>query len=191
MTKSLLIGIAISLMMAGSLFSQTHTHNNMGVKAGVNLYNVHNSNTSDPDINLGLHLGLLTHMHLTEAFALQPEIYYSMQGSRSGDNRLNLGYVNVPILVQYMFAEGFRIQVGPQLGVLLHGNTNAANGSVRDHYNTLEAGISIGASYIHTPSSFGVDLRYNHGLTDITKSSLIKHTNRGVQIGVFYLFNHS
>jgi hypothetical protein len=44
--------------------------------------------------------------------------------------------------------------------------------------------------YVHTASGFGVDARYNLGLSNINESDAVKSTNRGVQVGVFYLFKH-
>jgi hypothetical protein len=39
-------------------------------------------------------------------------------------------------------------------------------------------------------TGFGIDLRYNHGINDINKSNDVKSTNRGIQLGLFYLFGH-
>lgn len=115
-----------------------------------------------------------------------------MQGGESGNTNFNLDYINIPVLFQYMFDNGFRIQAGPQVGFLVR--AKAENGStsldIKDEFKTIDAGISFGASYIHTPSSFGVDARYNLGLTDISESSGMTSTSRGLQVGIFYLFDH-
>jgi hypothetical protein len=115
-----------------------------------------------------------------------------MQGGKSGGTNFNLDYINVPVLLQLMFDNGFRIQAGPQIGFLVR--AKAENGSttidVLDDFKSIDAGLSFGASYVHTPSNFGIDVRYNLGLSDISESSAVSSNSRGLQVGVFFLFNH-
>lgn len=186
--KFQLIGLLCAIMMTSTLQAQ---HFNVGVKGGLNAYNVTGGNF---DQKLGVHLGLLGHLHLTENFGLQPEIYYSMQGGefRNADTNLNLGYINIPVLLQYMFNNGFRLQAGPQIGVLASANTVAGNTTVdvKDNYKNIDLGLGLGASYVHPPTGFGVDARYNLGMTNISENTSLDYRNRGFQLGVFYLFKH-
>ncbi len=180
--------ITIMVLAAGTVTAQ---HTNFGIKGGLNSFNIETDNNSDLDSKIGLNIGLLGHIHLDDQYAFQPELVYSMQGAKSGNTDFKLDYINVPLLVQYMFDNGFRIQAGPQLGFLL--NAKAENGSsvdIKDDFKTIDLGLSVGASYVHTPTGFGIDARYNLGLSDISEDSNVKSTNRGLQIGVFYLFGH-
>ena len=170
---------------------------NIGVKAGANFYNVKEDNGLKYDTKTGLHLGLLGHIHLAPQLALQPEIVYSSQGAKltSGNDKvkLNLDYINVPVLVQYMFDNGFRLQAGPQVGFLVSAKAenNGVKTDIKSSLKTVDFGIGAGVGYVHPPSGFGVDLRYNLGLSNINEDKTDnKLTNRGVQLGVFYLFNH-
>ena len=57
---------------------------NIGTKIGLNSYNIINDNGSSYDSKIGLHAGILGHIHLDGTdgqFALQPELVYSMQGA--------------------------------------------------------------------------------------------------------------
>ncbi|WP_372906053.1 porin family protein [Rhodohalobacter sp.] len=180
--------ITIMVLAAGTVTAQ---HTNIGIKGGLNSYNINSDNGSGFDSKIGLHIGLLGHIHLKDQIAFQPELVYSMQGTESGNTDINLDYINIPLLFQYMYDNGFRIQAGPQLGFLL--NAKAENGSsvdIKDDFKTMDLGLSVGASYVHTPTGFGVDARYNLGLSDISENSSNELTNRGVQLGVFYLFGH-
>lgn len=180
--------ITIMVFAAGTVTAQ---HTNFGVKGGLNSYNINTDNGSSFDSKIGLHVGLLGHIHLKDQYAFQPELVYSMQGAKSGNTDFKLDYINVPLLVQYMFDNGFRIQAGPQLGLLV--NANAENGSstdISDDFKSIDLGLSVGASYVHPPTGFGIDARYNLGLSDISENSNIKSTNQGVQVGLFYLFGH-
>jgi len=189
--KSIIATIALFTVMAGGTVQAQHV--NIGIKGGLNAYNLVNNNGGEFDTKLGAHAGLLGHIHMASQFGLQPEIYFSMQGAKSsvGDAKLNLNYVNVPVLLQYMFNNGFRLQAGPQVGFLM--SAKADNGSsvdVKDSFNNLDLGLSFGASYVQPSTGFGFDVRYNYGMSDIAESSLVETYNRGFQVGVFYLFKH-
>ena len=180
--------ITILFLAAGTATAQ---HTNIGVKGGLNSFNINTDNGSSFDSKTGLHLGLLGHIHLSDKYAFQPEIVYSMQGAKSGNRDINLDYINVPLLVQYMFDNGFRIQAGPQLGLLVNAKSeNSSSVDIKDDFKSIDLGLSVGASYVHPPTGFGIDARYNLGLSDISESSSVKSTNQGIQVGVFYLFGH-
>jgi len=181
--------ITILFMAAGTVSAQNI---NIGTKIGLNSYTINTDNSSNFDSKLGMHAGLLGHIHLNSQFALQPEIVYSMQGAKSGNTDLKLDYINIPVILQYMFDNGFRLQAGPQLGLLVNAKAdNSSSVDIKDDFKTFDAGLSFGASYVHPPTDFGIDLRYNLGLTDISENSNVTSTNRGFQIGIFYLFNHN
>jgi hypothetical protein len=50
--------------------------------------------------------------------------------------------------------------------------------------------LGAGIGYVEPSSGLGIDARYNIGLTDISENTAFKSTNRGFQIGLFYLFQH-
>lgn len=182
-----------AILMSGTASAQNV---NIGVKAGANFYNVNTEGSDNADTKTGLHAGLLGHIHLAPQLALQPEIYYSSQGSKSNvaniNRKLNLDYINVPVLLQYMFDNGFRLQAGPQVGFLVNAKSevNGVKTNVKESLKTVDFGVGAGIGYVHPPSGFGVDARYNLGLSNINENSAVKSTNRGFQVGVFYLFNH-
>ena len=182
-----------SLLMIGTVNAQSV---NLGIKGGLNVFNVKDDNESNYDPKTGLHLGLLAHIHLSKQWALQPELVYSGQGAKyttSGtDSKLKLNYLNVPIMFQYMFDNGFRIETGPQVGFLLSAKTetNDVSVDVKDQLKGTDLGLGFGLGYIHVPSGFGVDARYNLGLTNISDDDDNKAMNRGFQLGVFYQFQH-
>ncbi len=178
------------ILMAGSVNAQ---HVNMGIKSGLNVYNIHNDNGVKYDSKTGLHLGLLAHIHLNKIWAVQPELVYSAQGAKyifsNSETKLNLNYINVPVLLQYMFDNGFRLQAGPQVGFLISAKTG--NGTdVKDNFKGIDFGLGLGAGYIKPSTGLGVDVRYNPGISNINENSSVKSTNRGFQLGIFYQFKH-
>ncbi len=181
------------LMMAGTTASAQHSH--IGIKGGLNLYNVHHDSDTKYDYKAGFHAGLLAHLHISDHFALQPEVVYSTQGANykyfNTTTKFNLDYINVPVLFQYMFENGFRLQAGPQLGVLINARSKNDNFSYnhKDELEPIDLGVTVGMSYVSS-SGFGVDARYVHGLTSISKNNSFNFYNRGFQLGVFYIFKH-
>lgn len=191
--KFYLIAIIAALMATTSVQAQ---HTNVGIKGGLNLYNVNNESSENGEAKAGFHLGLIGHIHLNERFAFQPEVVFSTQGSKrkelGQEVKLNLNYINVPLLLQYMFDNGFRLQAGPQLGLLVSAKNEVNKSEInqKDDYKNIELGASFGMGYVNPNSNFGIDARYNLGLTDINENSAGVSSNRGFQLGLFYLFNH-
>lgn len=187
--KFKLIVVIAALMIAGTAHAQ---HVNIGIKGGLNLYTISGDNDGDYSIKPSFHIGLLGHIHLADNFALQPELVFSAQGTKYESNgedfNLNLNYINVPVLFQYMFDNGFRLQAGPQVGFLVSAEANDVD--VKDNLQGVDFGLGLGASYVNPASGFGFDARYNHGLSNINENDGFDSYNRGFQLGVFYLFKH-
>jgi hypothetical protein len=179
-----LIGLFTAIMITCSANAQ-HGNSpagllNIGIKGGVNVYNYNNTKY---DQLSGFHFGLLGHIHLNSHWAIQPELVYSNQGAKIGDTKYVLDYINIPFLLQYMFDNGFRLQAGPQLGIVLRADN-------KDNLNPIDFGVSFGTSYVVPATGFGIDARYNLGLSNINKDDAVVATNRGFQFGIFYIFGH-
>ena len=114
--------VIVALLMASTASAQKA---NIGIKGGLNVYSINNDNGADYDSKVGFHAGLLAHIHLAKQWALQPELVYSTQGAKyttqAGETKVKLNYINVPVMVQYMFKNGFRLQAGPQVGIMVNG----------------------------------------------------------------------
>ncbi len=186
-----------SLALASVLMIGTATAQKVkfGIKGGLNVYDIHNSNGTNYDPVVGFHIGGLAHIHLTKRFALQPETFFSANGAnyKNGptETRYNTGYIQVPVLLQYMILDGLRLQAGPQVGFLVSAKSKTGDlkTDVRNDLNAVDFGLATGASYLVPNTGFGFDARFNLGLSDINKTGNVKSTNRGFQLGVFYLFN--
>src|SRR5450631_3642246 len=96
-----------------------------GVKAGYNLANITQSGGSAEDVKAksDFNAGLFASVPLFSSCTLQPEVLYSGQGTavnESGETaKLNLGYLNIPVLFKYQHASGVFAETGPQIGFLL------------------------------------------------------------------------
>ncbi|MEO6069772.1 MAG: porin family protein [Chitinophagaceae bacterium] len=191
----------LSLMVSAAflsltLFAQSHPPI-IGVKGGVNVstWNVTGSAQDQIKSRLGYHLGLIAHTHLSTQVALQPELQFSSQGAKQNVNGqeyvYRMNYLNIPIMLQYMFDNGFRLEAGPQIGFLINAKDIAPNGgevnSTKD-YKTVDAGLGLGINYL-TYSGIGVGARYIFGLSDINDIGVNKTQNRNLQLSLFYLLD--
>lgn len=185
--KKIIIGLFLLIPAVKFTIAQ---HADFGIKAGYNAANFTNSAGSSYKMKDGFNAGLLAHIHLNKNWAIQPELVYSAQGTKynTGNSSYTLDYINIPVLAQLMFGEGFRLETGPQLGFLAHAQSNTGNVSVKatDSFNSTDFSWAFGLGYI-TPVKLGFDVRYNLGISDITKASSTVH-NSVIQAGIFYQF---
>jgi hypothetical protein len=162
----------------------------LGIKAGVNIANLHSEDDSDFDSRTGFHGGLLAHIHLSDNLAVQPELVYSMQGNENSLGKNKLDYLNIPLMIQYMAGDGFRIQAGPQVGFLVSAKSKIGNveENVKRHFESVDFSVAFGLGFLSN-SGLGIDARYNLGLSNINENeSAPKLKNRVWQIGLFYQF---
>lgn len=185
--------IGAMILAAGIMTTASAQTTHFGLKAGANVARITEPDGADFASKVGVHFGGLAHIHVSQHFAVQPEIVYSMQGTEidNSDYKLKLNYVNVPVLAQYMFKEGFRLQTGPQIGFLTSAKTTVNGTTIdqKDNYKTVDVSWAFGAGYLF-PQGFGIDARYNLGLTDIA-STPVTYKNRVFQVGLFYQFMHN
>jgi hypothetical protein len=165
---------------------------NFGLKAGYNRASVDIKNDQDFDAKSGIHLGGLVHIHLSDHFAVQPELVFSQQGGQIGGSRLKLAFVNVPVLAQYMINDGFRLQTGPQFGFLVNADQQVGPVEIEvdPTYGSFDFAWSFGAGYV-SKMGLGIDARYNHGLTNFSEDGDFEARNRVFQVGLFYQFRNN
>lgn len=193
MKKIFLVLISI-LVIKTTIAQRAH----LGFKAGLNMSNLVYENTGQSDYKLGFHAGLLSHIHVNRKFAIQPEIVYSQQGRvqhiANNKYKVNLNYINIPVLAQYMFGKGYRLEAGPQLGLLVNGKVRYLDTetTVSDNYKPADLGLAIGFGYL-SHSKIGIDLRWVFGLSNINDApgaNAIRTRNNVGQFGIFYQFDH-
>jgi len=160
-----------------------------GVKAGLNVASLNVEDGVDFNSRASANVGVLAHIHLTPHFAVQPELYLSGQGGKDGNEEIKLLYLNLPLLLQYMAGGGFRLYTGPQLGVLLRAREKTGNVEVdfKDELKSVDFSWAFGAGYQFPGSGFGIDARYNLGVSNINDGSTVVQ-NRVFAVGVFYQF---
>lgn len=162
-----------------------------GVKAGLNIATVTNQDNTKSLI--GFHVGGLVEFKIDDKFSVQPELMYSAQGTKFDGGKLNLDYINVPIMAKYYIVDAFSIEAGPQIGFLMSAKAKADSGEsvdVKDQTKSIDFGLDFGAGYKFTENIFA-GVRYELGLTQLQKDLVAGDTashSSVFQISVGYKF---
>jgi hypothetical protein len=185
--KKTTIFIASLFLLFTAKAQQVH----FGIKGGVNISNLNYNDNTSTDSKVGLNFGVLAHIHASRTWAIQPELMYSLEGASAkipdGTLKINLNYLNVPILLQYMFHNGFRLEGGPQIGFLLNAKTKSGDVTVdNNNFQKTSVSIPLGVGYL-TSSGLGLDARYVFGLSNINANEGGPSIQSNVfQLGLFY-----
>jgi hypothetical protein len=196
-----------------------------GVKAGANFATLTGDAVADDvEMKAGFHAGGLVEFKFTEMLSLQPEVLFSLQGAKTSDrdddglgnierteSKVNLSYINVPIMLKFYPVKGFFIQAGPQVGFLVSakskdettftdpGNlvtTQSTETDIKDDLKTVDVSFNAGLGYDFTDNIF-VDARYSFGLTnvydapdflDVFGISELDAKNSNISVSVGYKF---
>lgn len=137
-----------------------------GFKAGVNFANVSGSD-DDPGRRIGWTAGafLVTNQGLV---AVQPEVLFSMQGTKFDVDEATVDYFQVPVLLRIGSSSkekaSFFGLVGPSFGVRIRDE------GWSDPIKRTDVGLVVGAGF--TVSRFLIEARYTAGLTDFSEGSV-------------------
>lgn len=158
----------------------------IGIKAGGNLTSFYSNEKiiDDKQATVGFQGGLLLHLPVGEAIAVQPEVLFTRRGANLSlttplDIEAHLDYVDVPVLLvlKPRLLRFLRLHAGPQFSYLTKveyeygfGNGTTEVDMDRKNYNTWDVGMAIGLSLHSEP--FFVELRYTQGFTSVEKESL-------------------
>jgi len=172
----------------------------MGVMVGPNFANVVGDEADSWETKTSIHGGVVADVPVDDKISIQPGLIYSSQGADYSESEfsgtVNLDYLNIPIMGKFEVAEGFSVQVGPQVGILLSA-TDKEDGEddvdVKDFVKSTDFGINFGIGYeLANGLNFGA--RYNLGLSDLNDDSDladqgVNWKNSVIQISIGYLFD--
>lgn len=185
--KQTTLFVATIFLLVTAKAQQAH----FGLKGGVNVSQLHFNDDATTDSKVGVNVGAFAHIHASQTWAVQPELLYSLEGAQqtNGNSKVTykLNYLNVPVLLQYMFNNGFRLEGGPQIGFLLSAKTKSGSVTVDNNgFKSTAFSIPLGVGYLAS-SGIGFDARYVFGLSNISDSENGPTIQSNVfQLGIFY-----
>lgn len=141
---------------------------------------------------------------VAKKFAIQPELLLSLQGAKSeysystfgysytSENKLNLAYINVPVMAKFYVIPNLSLEAGPQIGFLASAKNKysevendggfvtsySATENIHSRLRTVDAAFNIGASYYFTDNMF-LQGRFCFGLTSIDDNGRFVRVDNG------------
>jgi hypothetical protein len=171
-----------------------------GGKAGINLANVSGKSDGDKldyDSKVGLHIGALVEIPISESFSVMPELNFDQLGAKtsvlSQDVKYNINYLSVPVLAKFNVS-GLGIYAGPQIGFLMSAKTEFGDNEsdVKDQLKSTNFSALFGAEY-NLPMGLFISARYNLGLSKIDDESDSNNYTKAnaITFGIGYKFGGS
>jgi len=150
--------------------------------------------------------GVFVNANLGYHWHIQPELLYSGAGGVYGNNgyyfnpnspyntTVSMGYVQVPVMIQYRFTPGFYLEFGPQFGLLTNATyiTDGERQSGTSDYKSTDFALDFGLGFRLSPV-VSIFTRYELGLTDVYSDPSVNEAyNRNFQFGIGFTFpNHN
>lgn len=150
---------------------------------------------------IGVVAGIEGEYQLSNPLSLSVGVLYSLQGNKYDDVTYRRNYtstfhgVNVPVMLNFYVIKGLAVKAGLQAGYAFNKKESydlfvdkawgsfASSGSI---YNSFDIGVPVGVSYDF--DKLRLDLRYNYGLTNISKLDGMPATHhRVIQLSLGYI----
>lgn len=148
----------------------------------------------------GLRAGLSFQAGITPSFSLVSDLYYLRKGGKlddgnpltTGASTIRLHAIELPVLARVHLGR-FYVNAGPSIGYIINGKQKINDLSVKllfDHsangYKRFDAGVQAGAGFYlpFKQKTLGLDIRYNHGLTRISRNT--EMYNRALMFSVHF-----
>jgi len=189
--KKLILVFAFATFIFGNVFAQNSNADfrekiSFGVKAGLNLSNVYDSQGEqfNADPKLGLAAGIFVALPLGKYFGVQPEILFSQKGYKGTGSLLGSSYsysytsnyIDVPLLFAFKPVSLITILAGPQYSFLvkdtytfnsalinLEQENEFENDNIRKNTLSFLGGVDINLNRIVIGTRVGWDLQANKG----------------------------
>jgi len=181
---------SIVFLTLGWVTSKAQTFN-LGVKAGVNLAKL-NADFASEENRLGYQIGAWARIG-GASFYVQPEAYIGSKGNKfisiqqdngnevSAEGKVKFTTLDIPVLLGTKFGAknlNFRLMAGPVISFVLDENSSFSSAYQQatdfSNYKNQALGLQAGAGV--DVGSISVDLRYEAGLSNISKSE--KYTQK-------------
>jgi hypothetical protein len=174
-----------SLSTRGRRSRETGSTHHLGIKGGMNIANmsVDPQDLEEENSLRSYAIGAWYGVPLNRRLTIQTEAIYSVKGdSESGDGytaTTRMGYIDVPVLAKIGFLHGSPARpslfLGPSVGVNVSANSKFEGGGsdmdldVKEDVRTFDFGLVIGGGvdFAVGEHTYGVDLRYSRGLTNV------------------------
>ena len=155
--------LVFTLLLSTSSFSQGI---DLGIKAGATFANL--TDVTNASTKTGFVGGAFVTIKFSDKIAIQGDLLYSQQGVELDVDKINLDYINFPLVLKYYIIKRINIQAGPQFGTVINDSLGGFLGSNID-FNSFDVTGVVGIG-VDLPLNFRITGRYGFGLSDISFS---------------------
>ena len=134
----------------------------LGIKAGATFANL--TDVTDASTKTGFVGGAFVTIKFSDKIAIQGDLLYSQQGVELDVDKINLDYINFPIVLKYYIIKRINIQAGPQFGTVVNDNLGEVFGPNDIISFDITGVVGIG---IDLPLNLRITGRYGFGLSEI------------------------
>lgn len=193
MKSNHIIMLAIAICSSITLHAQKL---DIGIKAGAEANKLEGLAFKE-SYSFGYHLGVFVRVGLTRKLSVQPEVLFSQTNIDTSNSfsdiyqfkdisKVKLGYLKIPLLLDYRIVPKVSIQAGPQYGILINNNlTLLQNG--KDAFKKGEFSMLAGLQV--NLLKFRIYGRYAIGLSELNDiDEKDKWKSQSVQLGVGLAF---
>lgn len=153
------------------------------VKAGIN-FTSFRGEAEGTSMQVGAHAGFYALYMESRYFGIQPEIQYSLQGARIGEDHLLMHYVVVPIMFKLFPGPAVSIQAGPYAGFLLSSKVETDSSPAQYIGKGQDFGFAYGLTF-GNEGKLTVSARHHVGLSSLASSrGNVKNQVFQVSLGV-------
>lgn len=185
MRRLILVVSAILLVFTLSTASVSAQGLTGGLKAGMNIANIHGDDVEDMwDSKIGICAGGFITCRLSDLFAIQPELLFTMKGAKAEEEvfgetmkvTMKMNYLEIPVLAKLSIPTPGTVKpslfVGPSLAIKLSGKAKveyageSAEADIEELKST-DFGLVFGGGidFALGQGKLTVDARYTLGLT--------------------------
>jgi len=184
----------LSVAVMSLLFSTVNAQQAVGIKGGINIASL---SGFEGRSRISGHAGVFLHHTINKNWCFQPELLYSGEGQRYMSNgverTLALGYLQLPLMIQYYPAPQVYFEAGPQFGLLLSAQDKVDEESghinAKDDFTAAQVALGLGVGFKATEQLILYG-RYNFGLTDVSRfDDIVDHSQVG-QLGIAIRLKH-
>jgi len=174
-------------------------YNYFGIRVGASIANIEEDDYCHSNDKTGLNVGIVTGLAVSRNVPLYLEtgLSYTQKGGKYSDEKVNLGYLEVPLTVKYIFSPTRDFTIEPFAGGYLacgvngkektldyYGETRQSwdafgdNGAYERFDGGLKAGVGISFDALYA------EISYEYGLTNIRKNDRYEEHNNALMLNV-------
>lgn len=148
----------------------------LGLKAGVNFADL--TGADGTSTRTGFVFGGFAGVKFADKIGLQADLLYSQQGAEFDSEKIDLDYVNIPIVLKYYVTKSINLQAGPQFGFVVNDGLGDIGGEVKKKDFDTSGVAGLGLEF---PFGIRASARYHFGLSKVLE---VEDTNEDAKNSV-------